>query len=114
VSDLVKLRGDWHAETLANGRTIAPGEPFDRADLTPASEDGPGDSRLTEEGLIIDAQVTPAPLEGDALQSRAKALGVTGRAKMTADELREAVALAEATSGETTQPTDDVQQIGGR
>jgi hypothetical protein len=109
VSDLVKLRGDWHAETLANGRTIAPGEPFERTDL-----DTDADARLIEEGLIIDAQVTPAPLEGDALQSRAKTLGVTGRAKMTADELREAVALAEATSGDTTQPADDVQQIGGR
>jgi hypothetical protein len=33
---------------------------------------------------------------------------------MTADELREAVALAEAGSGETAQPAEDVQSIGGR
>jgi hypothetical protein len=108
-TDLVKLRGDWHAETLANGRTIAPGEPFYRADLDPEA-----DARLIEEGLLIDAIVTPAPLEGDALQDRAKALGVAGRTKMTADELREAVALAEAGSGETAQPAEDVQSIGGR
>lgn len=109
MSDLVKLRSDWHAETLANGRTIAPGEPFDRADL-----DSEGDARLIEEGLIIDASVTPVPLEGDELQARAKALGIRGRSTMSADDLREAVALAEAESGQTAQPADDVQQIGGR
>jgi hypothetical protein len=108
-TDLVKLRGDWHAETLANGRTIAPGEPFDRADL-----DAEGDARLIEEGLVIDATVTPVPLEGDALQDRAKALGIKGRTTMAADELREAVALAESQSGETGQPADDVHRIGGR
>lgn len=109
MSDTVKLRGDWHAETLANGRTIAPGEVFERSAL-----DTDADARLLDEGLIIDATVTPAALEGDALQDRAKALGITGRGKMTADELREAVALAEAETPGVTQPADDAQPIGGR
>lgn len=88
MSDLVKLPADWHAETLANGQTIAPGEPFDSALL------GDGDERV--KGLLIGASVTPAPIEGDDLQERAKALNIRGRSTMTADELREAVALEEA------------------
>jgi hypothetical protein len=66
------------------------GEPFERSLL------GDEDSRLLDEGLVIEASVTPVDLGGDALQDRAKALNVKGRASMTADELREAVAIAEA------------------
>ena len=90
MSDLVKLPADWHAETLANGQTIAPGEPFERSLLTD------DDERVR--GLLIEAHVTPAPIEGDDLQKRAKALNIPGRSTMSADELREAVALEEAKS----------------
>jgi hypothetical protein len=107
VSELVKVRADWHAEGLANGRTVAPGEPFPRADL---SDD---DQRLLDEGILIGASVTPAPLEGEELQSRAKTLGITGRAKMSADELREAVALAEAEQPAATTPASPAQTMGG-
>jgi hypothetical protein len=106
VSDLVKLRGDWHPEVLANGRTIAPGEPFDRSDLQDA------DQRFLDEGLLIEATLSPVTLEGEDLQERAKALGIRGRGKMSARELREAVALEEARSGETTQPVETAQVIG--
>lgn len=88
---LVKVRADWHPEVLANGQTMAPGEPFDKSLLSEA------DQRLTDEGIVIPASITPVELEGDALQDRAKALGVKGRTGMTADQLREAVALAEST-----------------
>lgn len=109
MSDLVKLRADAaHPEVLASGATIAPGEPFERSLL------GDDDRRLTDEGLVIDATITPVPLEGDELQARAKALGVKGRTAMSADDLREAVALAEAQQGEAaTAPRDDTQRMGG-
>jgi hypothetical protein len=57
--------------------------------------------------------VTPVPLEGEALQDRAKALNVKGRTGMTADELREAVALEEAKRGTATTAVDQTQRIGG-
>lgn len=109
MADLVKVRGDWHPENLANGQTVAPGEPFERSLLDPADA---GDDRLVEEGIIIDATVTPVPLEGDALQDAAKALNVKGRTTMTADELREAVALAEAQQGHSADPAPTTQQMG--
>lgn len=94
MSDLVKLRGDWHAETLANGRTIAPGEPFDRADLDPTDVN---DKRLLDEGLLIDAVITPdADASAADVRQRARDLNIEGRSSMSPDELREAVALAEA------------------
>jgi hypothetical protein len=107
VADLVKVRGDWHPEVLANGRTVAPGEPFEHDLLDPER-----DARLVGEGILIDAIVTPVPLSGDELRDRAKALAISGRASMSADELREAVALAEASGGDTAQPADDTQRMG--
>lgn len=97
MSDLVKLPADWHAETLANGQTIAPGEPFERSLLTD------DDERV--KGLLIGAHVTPVALEGDDLQERAKVLGIRGRSTMSADDLRTAVALAE-THGVPTTPEE--------
>ena len=101
MTELVKLRGDWHPEVLADGRTIAPGEPFDRALLDP---NDPGDARLIDEGLIIDSEPAQTDLQGEDLTERAKALEIKGRSKMTADELREAVAQAES---HTTAPGGD-------
>lgn len=107
MTDLVKVRGDWHPEVLANGQTIAPGEPFEKALLDPLE-----DERLISEGIVIPATVTPAPLAGDALKARADELKVKGRTTMSADELREAVALAEAQQGQSSVPADDTQRIG--
>lgn len=107
MTDLAKVRADWHPEVLANGLTMAPGEPFDRSLLTEE------DQRLTDEGIIIPASVTPVPLEGEALTERAKELGIKGRTSMTADDLREAVALEEAKRGRASAPADDVHTIGG-
>lgn len=109
MSDLVKVRGDWHPETLSNGQTVAPGEPFERSLLDPNDD---GDGRLLGEGILIGASVTPAALEGDALQDRAKTLGVKGRTTMSADELREAVALAEAQQGHATETPATTQRMG--
>lgn len=53
-----KVRGDWHPEVLANGQTMAPGEPFPRKMLD--AKDA-GDRRLLDEGIVIDAV---APNEG--------------------------------------------------
>jgi hypothetical protein len=49
LSELVKVRGDWHPEVLANGQTMAPGEPFERKLL---ADD---DQRLLDEGIVIEA-----------------------------------------------------------
>jgi Mg-chelatase subunit ChlI len=46
------------------------------------------------------------------LQDRAKALAIKGRTGMTADELREAVALEEAKRGTATPATDETQRMG--
>jgi hypothetical protein len=107
LTDLVKVRGDWHPEVLYNGLTMPPGEPFERSTLTAE------DQRLIDEGIIIDATVTPAALEGDALQQRAKELGVKGRAGMSADDLRQAVALEETRQATSVGVTDEPQRIGG-
>lgn len=98
MADTVKLRGDWHAETLSSGRTVAPGEVFERSLL---DTDDPIDARLVDEGLIIDAVVSPVELEGEALQARAAELRIPKRSTMSADELRQAVAEREAAQ---TQP----------
>jgi hypothetical protein len=66
------------------------------------------------EGLIIDAIVTPVPLEGDELRDRAKALNITGRGKMNADELREAVAAAELAQQTAAGEVDQPQRVGER
>lgn len=52
---LVKVRADWHPEVLANGQTMAPGEPFDKSLLSDE------DKRLTDEGIVIPAAEAPKP-----------------------------------------------------
>lgn len=109
MSDLVKLRADaGHPEILATGATIAPGEPFERSLLTDA------DQRLTDEGLLIDAQITPTEEPMSVVRQRAQQFDIDGRSKMSPDELREAVALAEAQQGQASAaPADDTQRMGG-
>jgi hypothetical protein len=47
--------------------------------------------------------MTPVALEGEALQARARELGIEGRTTMTAAKLKRAVAQAEQ---DPTAPTD--------
>jgi hypothetical protein len=102
VSDTVKVRGDWHPENLASGRVVAPGEVFERSAL---DMDDPHDTRLVEEGVIIDADVTPVRLSGEELQERAKQLRIPNRSNLSADELRTAIARAEAQDPAPERPT---------
>lgn len=111
MSDTVKVRGGWHPESLASGRTVVPGELFDRSAL---NLDDPHDARLVDEGIIIEAIVAPAPLTGDALKARAEELGIPNRGRLSADELRVAVAKADAEAPPTvTLPADTVRRVGG-
>lgn len=86
---------------LGSGRALAPGEAVlaDELDLN----EGSHDSLLIADGLLVEAAIEPdGSLSGDELRRRARELGVPGRGSMSADELREAVALAEAGGGDTT------------
>ena len=82
------------AQDLASGRVIAPGEVVlaDDVDL-----DDPHDAALVADGLLIEADVPEVdkPLSGAALKERAAELDIDGRAKMSADELRAAIEVAE-------------------
>lgn len=93
---LVKVIGD-HPEDLASGRVVAPEEVFDRSELDLKS---PHDQRLLDDGIVIEARVTPVALEGDALRDRASELNIEGRSTMSAEKLRRAVAEAEAKSAD--------------
>lgn len=79
-----------HAEPLASGRTLLPG------DTVPAGAVDPEDAH---DRYLLDEQrlrpLVPEKLTGDALKARAAELDIEGRTDMTADELRKAVAAAE-------------------
>jgi hypothetical protein len=91
VSDERRLRfvGD-HVEYLASGQALTPGEFLDASVLEPA------DKWLREEGRFIEApEPTPeerAQAEHEALVAQAKTLDISGRTKMSDDELRAAIA----------------------
>lgn len=122
MGDTVKLRGDWHPENLASGRVVAPGEVFDRSALTldePEDRDDRAavaayehDRRLVDDGLVIDAEVTPVDLQGDALQQRARDLGVEGRSSMSRSELRKAIAQRQAAAPPAEQPEPPMRAGG--
>lgn len=95
---------------LASGRVLAPGETVEAGDLTLGTledSDRPThDQRLVDGGTLQDATLHEGAatdsedrplLAGDALEQRARELGIEGRSAMSADELRAAVAEAEDT-----------------
>jgi hypothetical protein len=93
-----------HAEELDGGRPIAPGDFTGLIDV----EEGTHNGNLLLDGLLLEVPKGSADkqakaqaeadevLAGEALQSRAQELDIKGRSSMSADELRDAVAEAEA------------------
>jgi hypothetical protein len=98
-------------QDLASGRVVAPGEPVLAADLELGHNgDWPThDQRLVEDGVLVEA-ILDAELTGDALTQRANELSIKGRSKMTADELRAAIAIAEAEQGAPADSTTSAQE----
>lgn len=108
---------------LEGGRPIAPGDyTGDIDEIVPAAEGETPDKnqQLLEDGMLLEApgveldeDLQPLPVEpveetepagatqltGKALDDRAKELDIEGRSDMSADELRAAVAEAEAAGG---------------
>lgn len=100
---------------LRSGRTVAPGSPIDASELEEAREAVVADEEngveaqpaVTAERDFYDEQGWLEPIEpqadetlaGDALKARAQELEIEGRASMSADELRAAVAVAETSEG---------------
>jgi len=86
-----KLMAEVHdleaAEAQANAEDVNPA-----VDITP--EEAKAVLEALDSGTIRGDDVVAAPLSGKALKARAKELGIKGRGKMTADELRAAVAAA--------------------
>lgn len=96
-------------QDLASGRVLAPGETVAAADLD--LEEGSHDQGLIDRGVLIDARAREAEtpvLVGEALQDRARELDIPGRTTKTAEELRAAVAEAEAALAAETN--DDSQE----
>jgi hypothetical protein len=93
-----------HADELEGGRPIEPGE-F----TGPIDSSQPKNKSLIDDGLLVSvpggtfqreygskAPEAPKRLTGDALTKRAEELDIENRSKMGADELRTAIAEAEA------------------
>lgn len=80
-----------HAEPLASGRTLLPGDTLPAGAVNP---EDPHDRYLLDEGRLRPVD-NDEPLTGDALKQRAAELEIEGRSQMSADELRDAVAQAE-------------------
>jgi hypothetical protein len=84
-----------HPEDLADGRTIAVD---DVVSLSTEEAGHPHNKRLIDDGVLLslDGSSESEVLTGKALDDRAKELGIEGRSNLGADELRKAVAEAEA------------------
>lgn len=97
MSDRLRFVGD-HVEYLASGQALTPGDYVDSADLAPE------DKWLRDEGRFLDApepsEEDRARAEHDTLVAQAKTLDISGRTKMSDDELRAAIAEREADGGE--------------
>ncbi len=85
-----------HADVLASGRHIGPGERVQGTEL------GEEDQHLLDTGrlLTVDSFTggnsnEPITETGPSLKERAAQLGIEGRSKMNADELRQAIATHE-------------------
>lgn len=84
-----------HADVLASGSVVAPGER-----ITDDALDAE-DRHLVDEGRLMDVKFFEGGnhnevLSGKELQKRAGELEIEGRSNMTAEELRSAVAEREA------------------
>lgn len=91
-----------HADILSSGRSVGPGERVPEKELT--SED----QHLLDEGCLVDiGSFDDGPSNSETivaeetetkadLQARARDLEIDGRSKMSADELRAAIADREA------------------
>lgn len=89
-----------HADVLASGRPLGPGERIthDDLDLEPDEEKGlrGEDRHLIDEGRLVDLASFEGAnagdvLTGDALKARAAELNIQGRSIMNAEELRSAI-----------------------
>lgn len=84
-----------HADVLASGRVIGPGERCTDRDLDPE------DQHIVEEGRLVEVEAFDGGnrnevLTGDELKGRASELDIPGRSSMSADELRSAIAVHDA------------------
>jgi hypothetical protein len=79
------------ADTLDDGRPIAPGETIEDLDL-----DLPHNKLLHDEGRLVVLDQKRERLTGKALSDRAAELDIEGRTDMSADQLRAAIAKKEA------------------
>jgi hypothetical protein len=79
-----------HAVTDAQDHQHGPGSQIKDFDAA-----HPHNARLLTSGLVV-LEGEPDLLTGDALTERARELDIKGRTTMTADQLREAIAKAEA------------------
>lgn len=95
MGDTIKCVSD-HAEDLGDGRTLPVGHLAPDVD----SENVTVQRLLAEGKVIVVDDDTDGPrveaLAGRELRDRAAALGIEGRSSMSADQLRAAVADAEA------------------
>jgi hypothetical protein len=82
-----------HLDDLSDGRIVAPGDVVEIDD-----PNHPHNRRMIDEGLLLPtaADGDDGLLRGEALQQRAAELEIEGRSSMSADELRDAVAAADA------------------
>jgi hypothetical protein len=89
----------------ADGRVLGPGdtvEDLDHTDPHNARLIQAGFLRLQRDPAVRASAKSPKPPTKTELQERARELEVEGRSTMTVDELREAVATAEADQTEDT------------
>jgi hypothetical protein len=77
-----------HADVLSSGRPVGPGQRLASSDL--ADED----QHLLDEGRIVSLDSFGGSLSVEEAKAKASELNIEGRSKMSADELRAAVAQA--------------------
>lgn len=84
-----------HAEPLADGRLLAPGQVAHDVDLSVDEN-----QRLLDEGKAIkvanDSESEPPQLAGEALEARCRELEIEGWSNLNAEDRRAAVSEAEA------------------